>query len=277
MAYVIFNHQLVAEKEIAISPEDRGFRYGDGIFDTLIIKTGRIYQLDWHLRRLYRGLEAIRINFDTAVLPALCRQLLEANGFKEGLLRIQVTRGIGGRGYLPDNSAKPTLLIETIAQPDVGRKPVTLWKSSYEKIHPAALPVRFKLAQGLNSTLSRMEAAENACFDALLLNAKGEVCETSSANIFWLKNGALYTPSLACGILEGSIRSAIIRLWDGKLYEVEERPETLETADAVFITNVAYKALAVGGLMPTGLKWDSAGLAEKMLGLLENDINNLSK
>jgi len=277
MAYVIFNHQLVAEKEVAISSQDRGFRYGDAIFDTLIIKTGRIYQLEWHLSRINRGLEALRINFDIASLPALCRQLLEANDFSDGLLRIQITRGVGGRGYLPDYSAKPTLIIETISQPSIDRTPVTLWKSSYEKIHSAALPVRFKLAQGLNSTLSRMEAVENACFDAILLNNNGEICETSSANIFWLKNEALYTPSLACGILEGSIRSAIIRLWNGKLYEVEEKLETLATADAVFITNVAHKALAVSGLMPAGLKWKSTELAEKMLDLLENDINNLSK
>lgn len=277
MAYAVFNHRLVDENEISISPQDRGFRYGDGIFDTLIVTSSGIYQLDWHLGRLKHGLKAVKINFDISALPGLCRQLLDSNRFSSGLLRIQITRGIGGRGYLPDISSEPTLIIETIHLNDIGRSPLSLWKSSYEKPNPAALPVRFKLAQGLNSTLAKLEASENGCHDAILLNSSGHICETAAANIFWIKKGILYTPSLACGILDGSIRAAIIRLWDGELHEVEEKLETLETADSVFTTNVAHKIAAVNELKPIGLKWESSEHAAKMLAILENDINNLSK
>lgn len=275
MTYSIFNHKLIKSEEICISPQDRGFRYGDGVFDTLIVSNGRIYQYNWHTERLERGLQAIKIDFDVTKLKKLCEQLLTANNFMNGLLRIQITRGISGRGYLPNEETKPTLLIETMAMPVIDKTPVSLWQSSYLKISSKALPMQFKLCQGLNSTLARMEAAENNCFDALMLNENNEICETSSANIFWLKNGELYTPSLACGVLEGSIRAAIIRLWQGKLHEVAENIDTLKTAQAVFITNVAWKVIAVSEVKNFNVQWENDVLIAQILGLLANDIKQL--
>ncbi len=276
MTYAIFNGQLVKENEISISPQDRGFRYGDGVFDTMIVHAGKIYQPDWHIERLARGLKAIKIDFNTQSLLALCKKLLQANNFTKGLLRIQVTRGISGRGYLPDSAkTNPTLLIETIAAPDIDDTPVKLWQSSYNKISSKALPVQFKLCQGLNSTLARMEAVENNCFDAIMLNENGKICETSSANIFWLKNRELYTPALTCGVLEGSVSAAIIRLSPYKVHKVEATTEDLRGADALFITNVAIKIKAISEIKPLDIKWKSEALSEEMLDLLENDIKQL--
>jgi|CXWL01.1.fsa_nt_gi branched-chain amino acid aminotransferase len=276
MTYAIFNGQLVKEDEISISPQDRGFRYGDGVFDTMIVHAGKIYQFDWHIERLTRGLQAIRINFNTTNLLPLCTKLLRANNFTDGLLRIQITRGISGRGYLPDSTkTNPTLIIETITAPAMGKTPAKLWQGSYTKLSKNSLPVQFKLCQGLNSTLARMEAEENNCFDALMLNEKGKICETSSANIFWLKNSELYTPALTCGVLEGSVRAAIIRLSPYKIYEIKATIEDLHHAEAVFITNVALKTKAISEIKPLDIKWKSEALSEEMLVLLENDIKQL--
>ncbi len=276
MTYAIFNGQIVKEDEISISPQDRGFRYGDGVFDTMIVHAGKIYQFDWHIERLSRGLQAIKINFDATNLLPLCKKLLRANNFTDGLLRIQITRGISGRGYLPDSTkTTPTLIIETISAPEMDKTPVKLWQSSYTKLSKNSLPVQFKLCQGLNSTLARMEAAENSCFDALMLNEKGKICETSSANIFWFKNGGLYTPALNCGVMEGSIRAAIIRLSPYKIHEIIATIEDIQGADAVFITNVALKILSVSELKPIDIKWKSEALSEGMLNLLKNDIKQL--
>jgi len=272
MKYVIFNGKLTDESEVRISPADRGFRYGDGVFDTLLVGGGRLYGVDFNLERLKRGLAAIRIDFDLSALPALCYELLTANGCKSGLLRIQITRGVGGRGYLPDAGSSPTLLIETLALPAPPSAPVSLFLSSYQKISPHALPVNFKLCQGLNSTLARMEAADNNCFDALMLNEQNQICETSSANVFWLKNGVLYTPELACGVLDGSIRNAVIRLSPYPVQEVAASLEMLAEAEAIFITNVAYKIIAVGEIKPLNLKFQSTELTTQFLHLLEADI-----
>lgn len=275
MEYVIFNHNLMRAEEVRISPQDRGFRYGDGVFDTMIVRAGRIYQPDFHLRRLEDGLGSIKINFDVKKLPEYFTKLIYANNFSDGLLRVQISRGTGGRGYSPDTEQQPTLLIETIETPSIETRSVTLWQSSYQKISPLSLPVRFKLCQGLNSTLARMEAAEHNCFDALLLNEKNEICETSSANIFWFKGDTLYTPSLACGVLEGSVRSALMRLSPYKIQEVVADIEALQNADSVLVTNVSWKILPVRRIEPLGLEWKSEELAAQLLTLLEADIDKL--
>ncbi len=274
MVYSIFNGKLVKADEVAVSPQDRGFRYGDGVFDTLLVKNGKIYQLAWHIERLRGGLNATRIKFDIGSLEGLIQLLLKANNFIDGLLRVQITRGVGGRGYLPEKTISPTILIETIEKPEISDKAITLWQSSYKKISNSALPVNFKLCQGLNSTLARMEAMENNCFDAVLVNEKNEICETSSANIFWFKDNVLYTPALSCGVLEGSIRAAIIRLTPYKLCEVAQDIESLRGADAVFITNTAWKILAVDELKSLGMKWQSEELVKQFLALLNDDIDN---
>lgn len=273
MDYAIINGKPMPAKDAMVSVADRGFRYGDGVFETIAVHRGKPYQLDWHIGRLTRGLAAIKIkNADSESLKQQCQKLLQLNKVDDGLLRIQITRGVGGRGYLPDKDAKPTVVIETTLIPHIPHAPVTLFVSSYEKISSRALPVTSKIAQGINSTLARLEAEEHACADALLLNRSGHICETSGANIFWLKDNVLYTPALSCGVLEGSIRAAIIRLSPHPVHEVSAPLDALIQAQAVFITNAAYKALPINWLKPNGMAWDSMALAQKMHDLIMNDM-----
>ena len=276
MAYSIFNGELIEENCARISPQDRGFRYGDGIFETLRVHNGAPYQFAWHMRRLAQGLAAIRIMYDVQALAGYCRVLLEKNNITNGLIRIHISRGVGGRGYLPDSHMTPTLLIETMPEPEKPAKPIVIWHSSYQKISLASLPTNSKISQGLNSTLARMEAADNQCFDALLLNEKNELCETSSANIFWVRNNEIYTPSLECGALEGSIRAAVIRLSPYKIYEVKAAIEELKEADEVFITNAAWKILSVSELRPSGKKWQNTLITAELLSRLNKDIEENS-
>ena len=269
MDYIILNQQTLPAAEARLPTADRGFRFGDSLFETIAVHGGKPCQIAWHLDRLARGLAALKIRCDAAPLDNLCRSLIEKNNVKEGLLRIQISRGAGGRGYLPDPNAAPTVLIETAPMPDIPREPVALWLSSYEKISPRALPVNFKLGQG-NSTLARIEAAENHCADALLLNHAGHIAETSSGNIFWVKDSLLYTPKLSCGALDGSIRAALMRLT--QVREVEGTIETLKNAEAVFITNAVWKTLPVGMLRPNGYAWDSAATAQRFHDIILSGI-----
>lgn len=254
---------------------DRGFRYGDGVFETVAVHGGAPFRLGWHLKRLARGLDAVRIAFSVHGLEKECAALIAANKTKDGLLRIQVTRGAGGRGTLPDKKTKPTCVIETLPLPEIPKKPVTLWLSSYRRIAPSALPVRYKLCQGLNATLARLEADDHGCFEALMLNARGEICETSSANIFWLKGGTLYTPSLSCGALEGSMRALVMKLSPYKVKQVRAGLKTLAAADAVFLTNAAWGAVAVAGLKPQNRRWNSAGTVKTLNALIKRNREKL--
>ncbi len=274
MPYCMVNHQLVPANQAAVSILDRGFRYGDGVFETLAVQDGVPYQFDWHLRRLADGLRAIRIDCEIDAVYESARRLLRENDVKDGLLRIQVTRGIGSIGYLPDphhRLAGPTVVIETGPLPEIPVDPVSLWLSSYAKISTRALPVQYKLCQGLNSTLARMEANENHCFEALLLNQERQLCETSSGNLFWLSGNKLYTPALSCGLLEGSTRAAIMRLSPYIVEEVEAGIDALLEADAVFVTNVVWHAIAVNRLLPHGVSWDSEDIAQEFRHRLADD------
>lgn len=274
MSDCIINGRLAAASDASISIQDRGFRYGDGVFETIAIHDGVPYQFDWHISRLSRGLESVKIPFDTSILRDYCRQLLRQNKLSSGMLRIQVTRGIGSKGYLPDPThpqAGSSFVIETSPLPIMPDKPVTLWKSNYTKVSPASLPVQFKICQGLNSTLARIEADEHGCFDALLFNDRGHICETSSGNIFWLLGGRLFTPSLACGVLEGVARAAVLRLSPYPVTEIEADIEALGNAEAVFITNAVWKALGVAELQPVSLSWSNDDIAKSIRQLLNDD------
>jgi branched-subunit amino acid aminotransferase/4-amino-4-deoxychorismate lyase len=275
MADVIVNGRSIAQELAAVSILDRGFRFGDGVFETIAVHDGVPYQFEWHIERMAQGLAAIKIAFDTSILKNHTRTLLAANQLTDGIVRIQVTRGIGSKGYLPDSTAPnagPCYVLETRAMPAIGNEPVALWQSTYTKPSPKSLPVQFKLCQGLNSTLARMEAKENECADALLSNEQKHLCETSSGNLFWLKDKILYTPSLACGVLDGSMRSVIMRLSPWKVQEVEATAGQMTRADAVMISNVVWKVLPVGALKPQGIHWPSEAAAGQLLELINADI-----
>lgn len=257
MTFVLLNNALIPAQQAVIPHDDRGFRYGDGVFEAIPLERGVPYQWEFHLQRLSDGLAALKITFNLETLPVACRTLIGANRADEGILRIQISRGSGGRGYLPDRSSTALCLIETLPLTPLPASPVALWVSSHEKISPAALPVQLKLAQGLNSALARIEAQEHACFDALLLNAAGEICETSSANIFWLENETLYTPALRCGVLRGSLRAAILRLSPWNIQEVSRPLAALAGAQSVAIGNAAWGIVPVNELKPAGLQWNS--------------------
>lgn len=276
MDFVLLNNALIPGDEAKIPVSDRGFRFGDGVFETIRVVAGVPYQFDWHMARLSKGLAAIKIAFDIKPLAAQCRMVLTKNTLQEGLLRIQITRGSGSRGYLPHSHMTPTCVIEALPLPAAPFQPVNLWLSSYEKISPAALPVQYKISQGLNSTLARIEADEHGCFDALMLNHEKNICETASANVFWLAGDILYTPALQCGALEGSVRSAILRLSPWKTQETEAHIDALQKADSVFICNVAWGIVPVAGIKNSKLQWPLHPAIEALQKLWADDLAGIT-
>lgn len=275
MSFVSLNGQIVDAQNATVSVLDRGFRYGDGVFETIGVFQGVPYQFEYHIKRMQDGLNALKIAFETSVLQAQAKALLHANAAKEATLRIQVTRGIGSKGYLPDPThpqAGATCVIEVMDKPEAPADGAKLWVSKYQKTFPLAIPTQFKLCQGLNSTLARMDAVENGCFDGLMLTEAGYVCETSSANIFWLRDGVLHTPPVECGALAGSTRAAIMRIYPYPVKETLAGVSDLVHAQAVCITNTSWHALGVAALEPKGYHWESSDLALQLRVLLSKDI-----
>jgi branched-chain amino acid aminotransferase len=267
MQYTIVNGALVPSANAVLPVADRGFRFGDAVFETVRVIDATPRCWAFHRQRLEAGLAALRIGFDTVGLYAACMELTAANGLRDGLLRIAVSRGSGSRGYLPLPGIVPSWIIETMPLPEA-QPPAALWLSGYEKPSPRALPVRHKLAQGVNATLARLEAADHACDDALLLNAQGHICESTSANLFWLTDGTLHTPALECGVLDGTIRHLLLAHSPYPVMEGMYAPEALQAAQAVVLTNVAFLALPVASLAPQGWGWKSNALALELRALV---------
>lgn len=254
---------------------DRGFRFGDGAFETIAVYQGVAYQWELHMKRLQAGLHALDIPAETRSLDIAAQKLLSKNGLTDATLRICISRGSGSEGYLPSGPTYPTVLIEALPRNTPPSDAARLWLSEHEKPSPKALPVRFKLAQGLNSTLARMEASKHGCLDGLQLNAHSEICETSSANIFWLKGGTLFTPALECGLLEGTTRAALIRLSPYAIEEGRFPLDALENADAVLLTNTLWQVMPIRELKPTGWQWEkSSQIAGELRAVLRDDINH---
>lgn len=250
--YCVINAEIVAADSASVPVQDRGFRFGDGAFETIAVFDGVPYQWDLHIKRLADGLAALRIDFDTRTLKPLCKALLQKNQHRQGFLRIAISRGAGSAGYRPTTS-HPTCVIETMPERTYDGTPCRLHVSTWRKAASNQLPAGYKLAaQGVGNTLALLEAADNACEDAIMLSASGLIAETASANLFWIKRDTLFTPSLETGCVAGTTRDAIIRLSPLPVSQVESPLETLLDTDEIFMSNVRYgvRACVLAGTGP---------------------------
>ncbi len=269
MNIIYINEKLLPSDQALLSVDERGFRFGDGVFETIALHGGVPYLLHYHLERLQAGLQAIHIPAPVS-LDEILREVIAANKAKDGIIRIYVSRGIGSQGYLP-TATTPTIVVQWLQPAVKADAAVKLWLSSVEKISPRALPTHAKLAQGLNATLARMQAREQGCHDALQLDAKGHISEASSANIFWVKQGKLFTPALTTGALAGVTRRRIMEL-AGDVSEAEATPEALQQAEEVFLTNASTGITAVATLLPLNYTWNGSNITGQLIEKREADI-----
>lgn len=256
------NGRFLPAGEALIPVADRGFRFGDGLFETVRLVNGAPYQWPLHMARLAAGLESLRIPAPAVDWLAVAKQLVAANDRMDGFLRIAVSRGVGSLGYLPDAGIEPTCVVEIMPASPLPKKPFTLWQSSH-----ARNPNNHKLSQGVTNTLALLEARDQGCDEALMLSPDGQLCEAASANLFWVSDNQLYTPALASGCLAGTTRAALMRLTGVR--EIIASTDALAAAQSVFISNVRLGIWPVAAIAPHGWQYDTghpliAELTEKL-------------
>lgn len=251
----LINEDFVGRTAAVVSIHDRSFRYGDGVFETVRFQRGRPFRWDDHFDRLRRGAEFLRIvrRWDSAWMLAAATELLHRNERTTGLVRIQLSRGEGRRGYSPQG-ADATRLVMTCHEapdlPDGGPETRRLMSCSYRVFSGDPL-VRFKTACRLLNVLARDEAEQLGGDEALLLNERGELAGTSSANLFWVRGDRVFTPPLAAGPLPGVTRGVVLGLGASLGIPVEEGTGTLDDlrrADGVFLTLTSYGVIEVSEL-----------------------------
>lgn len=273
MKYTYFQDQFVPTDEAKVPTSDRGFRFGDGVFETIRVENGKLYNVDYHLNRMTKGLMDVRIPLNASNLRGIARSLVKKNKIDRGFVRIIVSRGSGSEGYKP-KAKHPTVVIETVEGIHTPPESVKIMVTGQK----ASAIAHAKTMNALHYTLAMVEAEENDCDNAILLDEDGYVCESASGNLFWLKDGILYTPSKKLELIPGSIRQKVITLFKGEVVQGNFKMSRLLSADEAFMTNVNCLVMPISEVIEAngskGKKFKSIEKAGKIKKLVLDDIKN---
>ena len=238
----------------AVSPLDRGFLYGDGVYETFRTYGGRPFLLREHLDRLRRSAERLDIPYDRApvdIEAEILRTVAEA-GEAEAAVRVVLTRGSGPIGYDPEPCGPPTLVIYARLCPEIPeawlREGVDVAIVDVTRNAPSAVDPAIKSGNLLNNFLAWREARRHGSYEPILLNASGRLAEGATSNIFVVRKDRLATPSLEEGLLEGITRGAVLGLARGAGIETAEEPlgpDDLRRADEAFLTGTLKGILPI--------------------------------
>jgi 4-amino-4-deoxychorismate lyase len=248
MIAMLINGSEPSDPSRAIDANDRGFQYGDGLFETALVVDSRVRFLADHLRRLAGGCE--RLGIPTPERSLLVEEIerVTAN-VRRGVLKIVVTRGAGNRGYRPTKAA-PTRVVAVYPAPEPTRRMVTLrWCDT--RLARNALLAGIKHLNRLEQVLAQAEWQDADIDEGLMLDTEGEVVSATAANVFVVRDGTLLTPDLRFSGVRGVMREQVLgaaqRL--GIALSAEPLwPHHIECASEVFLTNSVRGIRSVGAL-----------------------------
>jgi branched-chain amino acid aminotransferase len=255
--YVYLNGKVLPAKDALISVFDHGFLYGDGIYETMRVYDGVVFKLDEHLQRLFRSasLIGLTISQDMDHLKIAIYETLIANALRNAYIRLTVSRGKGSIGLDPDLCPEPTIVIfvqDLREYPkEYYRNGLNLIISETRRNLKAAINPQIKSLSFLNNVLAKIEAKKKNAYEAIMLNAYGNLTEGTVSNLFFHKDNLLCTPSIDCGILDGITRGLVIELAKSEGLKVKEGKFTkkdIYTAEEVFVTNTTMEVMPVSGV-----------------------------
>lgn len=254
---------LVPREQAVIPVADRGFLYGDGLFETVLVRGGQLPLLPLHLQRLESSARELSIPVRPDEVERAARELAATlDPAVEHAMRITLSRGSAGpRGYQPPPEPRPTLVIA--ATPYIRPSGPLSAVTASMRINPDSPNARHKSQSCLEKVMARGEAARAGCDEALLLNLAGRVTEATASNLFIVRQGLWMTPPLADGCLPGVMRRRVMSLTGA----VEWKLTTLDLrrCDAVYLTNALMGCLPLAALDGQGLPWGpEPGFAGKL-------------
>ena len=251
---VWLNGDLLDREDAKISVFDHGVLYGDGVFEGIRSYGGKAFRLLAHVRRLYDSALGIRLTVPISQeeMAKAITDTLQANSLRDSYIRVVVTRGAGTLGLDPHRCLEPNVFIIT---DKISLYPDELYENGLDIItaatvrnHPNAVNPRVKSLNYLNNILAKIEAIDAGTLEAVMLNHLGYVAECTGDNLFIVRDGAVFTPPIAAGILEGITRNEIIGIAREQGLEVREENITrqdLYVADECFLTGTAVEVVPV--------------------------------
>jgi aminodeoxychorismate lyase len=244
MALVFLNGQFLPESQAMVSVFDRGFLYGDGLFETIRAFNYKLFLWEQHIRRLQSGLTLLRVQipFSEAQLGEAATTLLEKNSLPDAIVRINISRGVGARGYSPKSANSPSVVISTHPVDPLSRDHPPLWRivTTSFTLSPNDPLSAIKSTNKLPQILARAEADDLDANEALLQTRSGSLAEGTTTNLFWIKDQTVHTTPTECGILPGVTRDFILQLCHSlkiKTAQSEITKEDLLRTDGVFLTS----------------------------------------
>jgi D-alanine transaminase len=226
MSTVYLNGKYIPKEEAFISVDDRGFLFGDGIYEVTAVYRGKMFRWDRHLARMKRGLSALRIDFDPSTLEEVHDHLIQDNGLaaaQVSYVYTQITRGVAKRTHkFPPDPPPPTVYLFS---GEYRRPARESWEKGYRSVtvHDQRWARRdLKTIQLLPNVLGAQAAVDHGVDEIVYVN-EGMAIEGSHNNLFMVFGETVVTYPLSNQILSGITREVVIELAKGLGYEVQER------------------------------------------------------
>lgn len=249
MEFALLNGEIIDRSQAKVDIEDRGYQFGDGVYEVIRVYNGKMFTLTEHLKRFADSAESIGISlpFTSLKLSEMLEELTEKNNLRTGNIYMQVTRGTAPRNHLfPTGNVTPTLVAYTIN----GVRPLENLKKGVKTILTEDirwLRCDIKSLNLLGNLLAKQKASEQGCFEAIQHRGQ-DVTEGSSSNIFMVKNGTVITHESNHLILKGITKDVILNLCTKNNIPVQERTFSLtelEEAEEVFLSSTTAEVMPV--------------------------------
>lgn len=251
MDRIIFNGNLVKREDVKFSIDNRGFRYGDGIFETMRMFDGRLPFLEEHIQRLEAGMQLLQLElsehfgvsfwrFEIRRIVKYCRQKFPEQE-KNFRIRLAVFRNEGG--FYTPNTNTANYIIELIPLENdkfilnENGLELGIFRDVFVNTDKLA---NLKTSNSLPYVLAGLYRQEQGFDECLILNHKGNIAEGISANVFFIKGNKLITPPLSEGCTNGTLRRVVLRTATNLGFKIKEKPcdlNLLTEVDEVFCTN----------------------------------------
>ena len=239
--------RFLALEECCISPLDRGFLFGDGVYEVMPVYRGRVFRYQAHVERLAYGLAqtGIKNPYPPARWRGVCDGLIERSGLSDLAIYVQVTRGVAPRDHVASEAVEPTVFAMTLPRPEAapdarGVRAITAEDTRWGRCDVKSVSL-------LANVLLRRRAREHNAHEAILLR-DGTLTEGAASNVFVVSDGNLATPPLGPHLLAGITRGVVIEIAAAHGVVCEQRAiaaRELLTATEVWLTSSTREILPV--------------------------------
>jgi branched-subunit amino acid aminotransferase/4-amino-4-deoxychorismate lyase len=246
--YILHNNEFIAIDEAVFTVNNRGFRYGDGLFESMRMTGGKLNFAEQHADRLQAGMNALKMDggvlFDEYFLKQKTAELCKKNKLRDNArFRLSVYRDAEGL-YTPETN-KSAYVLEAYAMNESGyelNKKGLIINVYDELTKPVNKLANYKTSNSLLYVMAGLYKKQHRLDEAFILNQNGFLCESISSNVFVIYDKQIYTPALSEGCIAGVMRNIVMQTAKANgipIIEAQINPEVLNEAEEVFITNAS--------------------------------------